>query len=202
MGYLTGTDVRKMFGVTRVTMWRYVRDGKLVPHKLSDRVYLYDEEQLYRVLGAAMPQGFDTVIYARVNSAAQKEELQAQILRVTEFAGKAGLSVSKTYWDCTKSLDFSRGTRRGLNDLIMDVVKRKIGCVIVESPDRIAQIGHELLKIVLSNYKVKVIYMNQAPVNPRYLEETTKELTGVVKSLKKLMDVKRDYSASDIDFGA
>lgn len=191
MALIKGTDVRNMFGVTRLTLWRYVKDGKLTPHKVSKSLYLYDEEEVYRLLGKVIPTGTDVVIYARVQGAGQKDELQDQIKRLNDFAARNGMSVSKSYWDCAKSLDFSRENRKGLYELMLDVYKRKVGLVIIESPDRVAQIGHEMFKMMLSNYRVRIIYVSQDPVNPRYLEETTRELAGTVRAMRKQLDLKR-----------
>lgn len=188
MGQLKGTDVRRMFGVTRLTLYRYVKEGKLTPIKVNSKVYLYDEDEVYRLLGQSLPTGTGVALYARVNSPAQKEEMQEQIKRVTEFAAKNGLSVAKTYWDCSRSLDFTRSGRKGLHELLMDVARRRVGLVVVESPDRIAQVGHELFQMVLSNYRVRILYVSQEPVNPRYLEETTRELAGVVREMKRMLD--------------
>ena len=201
MGQLSGADVRKMFGVTRLTLFRYVRDGKLHPTKINSKIYLYDEEEVYRMLGKSLPSGADVVIYARVNGPSQKEELNNQIQRLTDFASRNGLSVARNYWDCSKSLDFTRSGRKGLHDLMLDVTKRKVGLVIVESPCRIAQIGNELFQMMLSNYRVRILYMSQEPVNPKYLEETTKELASVVKGLKRMLDRKRPDNRS-AGFGA
>lgn len=188
MGQLSGTDVRKLFGISRLTMWRYVRDEKLHPTKLTSKTYLYDEEEVYRLLGKSMPVGTAAVIYARVHGPSQKDELNDQVRRLTDFACKNGLSISKTYWDIGKSLDFSRTGRKGLHELMLDVTRRKIGIVVAESPDRIAHIGHELFGMMLSNYRCRLLFVSQEPVNPRYLVETTKELASVVRGLKKMID--------------
>jgi len=177
-----------MFGVTRLTLYRYVKEGKLTPIKLNSKVYIYDEDEVYRLLGKSLPTGADVVLYARVNSPAQKDELQDQIRRVTDFAAKNGLSISKTYWDCTRSLDFTRAGRKGLHELLLDVARRKIGMVVVESPDRIARVGHELFQMMLHNYRVRLLYVSREPVNPRYVEETVRELASVVKETKRMLD--------------
>lgn len=200
MGQLNGTDVRRMFGVTRLTLSRYVKQGKLTPIKVNAKVYLYEEEEVYRLLGKSLPTGTDVVIYARVNSAAQKLELQDQIKRLNDFAGKNGMSVAKTYWDCSKSLDFSRSSRKGLNDLLIAVSKRKVGLVVVESPDRIAHIGCDMFKLILSNYRVRILFVSTDPVNPRYLDETARELAGVVKEMKRMIDKKR--IPDGVDYGS
>ena len=191
MGLLKGAEVRHMVGVTRLTLYRYVKAGKLTPVKFNSKIYLYDEEQIYRLLGQSIPTGSGIAIYARVNSHAQKAELNEQIRRVTEFAGKNGMTVQKTYYDCTKSLDFSRSTRKGLHELMHDVTKRRIGLVVVESPDRIAQIGHELLQMMFSSYRVRILYMQKEPVNMKYLSETTKELASIVRGLRNMIDHKK-----------
>jgi predicted site-specific integrase-resolvase len=197
MGQLKGTDVRRMFGVTRLTLHRYVAAGKLHPIKINSKVYLYDEEEVYRLLGQGVPRGPGVAVYARVNGPSQKDELQDQIRRVTDFANKNGLSVSKTYWDCSKSLEFSRSGRKGLHELMLDVARKKVGMIVVESPDRISQIGHELFEMMMSNYRVRVLYASSEPVNPRYLTETTKELTHVIKELKRMLDRSRPPSGTD-----
>lgn len=188
MGQLKGTDVRRMFGVTRLTLYRYVKEGKLNPIRVNSKVYLYDEDEVYRLLGQSVPVGTQVVAYARVHSPAQKEDLHEQQRRLTDFAAKNGLSIAKVYWDCTRSLDFSRSSRKGLHELMIDVAKRRVGLVIVESPDRIAQVGHELFQMMLSNYRARILYVSNEPVNDRYLHETTRELAGVVRDLKRLVD--------------
>lgn len=201
MGLLKGTDVKNMFGVTRLTLYRYVKEGKLNPIRINSKVLMYEEEEVYRLLGKSLPVGTEVAIYARVNSPAQKDELNEQMLRITEFAGKNGLSVAKTYFDCSRSLDFSRSGRKGLHQLLMDISRRRIGLVVVESPDRIAQIGHEMFQMMLSNYRVRLLFISQEPVNPRYLEETTKELATVVKEMKHALDRTRPRD-NNANFGS
>jgi hypothetical protein len=53
--------------------------------------------------------------------------------------------------------------------------------------------------MMMSNYRVRVLYASSEPVNPRYLTETTKELTHVIKELKRILD--RSRPPSNTDYG-
>ena len=172
-----------MFGVSRHTMSRYVKRGIIKPVKLSPSKYMYDEEEIFRILGQMLPENAQVGLYARTAPGSPSSEMINQVSMLTAFAAAKGMTIAKTYTDKCTSLEFSRAKRTGIFELLLDVAKRRIGAVIVESPDRIALLGNEIVEAMLNAYKVRIIYVNRQPSNAKHRDELMIELTSVVKAL-------------------
>jgi excisionase family DNA binding protein len=55
------TEAAEKIGVSRVTLWRHIRDGRLVTHKRGREVFIWSADLLEYVLryrgGTGIPQG-------------------------------------------------------------------------------------------------------------------------------------------------
>ena len=69
-------EVLKLLKISRATLFNYTRDGKLKVTKLDNGYYDYDEESVFRVI---KKDSRINVIYARVSTYKQKDDLQHQI---------------------------------------------------------------------------------------------------------------------------
>lgn len=129
-------------GVHYRTALSWVRDGKLPPESIERtpgghiRVIINDTpDQHY-------PE--KTVIYSRVSSADQRQDLERQIDRLRSFAGGLGLAEVEVIKEIGSGLN---GKRSKLIRLLSDP---KITTIIVEHRDRLSRFGVEYLESALS----------------------------------------------------
>lgn len=55
--YMRAKEVAEYFGIGLSTVWKYAKDGKLHPKKLSDRVTVFSIEELETTLTRPQPSG-------------------------------------------------------------------------------------------------------------------------------------------------
>jgi putative resolvase len=188
-------EVMRLLKINRQTLHRWVRtkdkDGNHIEPKLRYSVtgagqYNYNDEDVYLMLGYEHKPATDVVIYARVSQPKNRDKLDLQIEKLTNFAMNMGLPITRVYSEISNGHDYDRISRKGLHSLVHDVLCRRIKTVIVESPDRISTFNAGWFEHLLSYYKVKIIYANASPVNPMYKEEVVKDVMAAVEKIKRM----------------
>ena len=80
---LRSKDVLQLLRVTRQTLSKYVRDGKIHVRKLPNGHYDYDSDDVYAIFNKNVER--KTCLYARVSTAKQKPDLENQISMLKQF---------------------------------------------------------------------------------------------------------------------
>ena len=169
-------EFAKRIGVTAHTLRRWEREGKLSP---SERTLgghrIYTELDLQTALRLPLAEKEKrNVIYCRVSSAGQKEDLQSQIVAMEAFALGRGL-ITETITEIGGGMNFNR---RKFNKLLVDIIAGEIGTVIVAHEDRLARFGFDLIKNLAEQYGCEVIVVNKKELSPE--QEMTEDLMSII----------------------
>lgn len=122
---MKASKVLKLLQITRQTLCRYVKDGKITGKRLPNGYFDYDENSVYAVLDKNLHR--EAVIYCRVSTAAQKADLHNQRKTVEEYCAKNGIAISDVYSDIGSGINFDRKEfQRLLNDIINYKVSRLV----------------------------------------------------------------------------
>ncbi|WP_120945889.1 IS607 family transposase [Helicobacter labacensis] len=148
-------EVLKLLKISRVTLWKYVRDGKIRVEQEPNGYYKYYDADVYKLLG--IEDGRWNVVYARVSTAKQKQDLQNQIDNSLAYLNAKGISVNKIYSDIKSGMTLDR---KGFIDLLYDVMDYKIQAVYVSYKDRLARLSYELVERLFSDYGTQIIVIN------------------------------------------
>jgi DNA invertase Pin-like site-specific DNA recombinase len=102
-----------------------------------------------------------------------------------------GLAVDRIYEDWAPSTEYSLEERPGLHLLLQDIIQRRVSAVVVETPDRLARIGRELIEQLCRYYGVQLVYVNKAIQRPEYLAEQEADIYRLLQKAKidRLEDV-------------
>ena len=185
----------RFLGVTRMTLTRYEKAGKLTPYKsqINGRVF-YAEAELLALLGSRLKQARSVVLYCRSavlgsrsdkgNSA--RERLNQQVQRMSQYCLAAGIRVDLTITDIgpgTGSKDMD-----GYNLLIDKVLRHEVSLVVVETPDRLARwtLGRVFEKF-LAWHGVQLHVACPTLIREEYQEEIKQDLTELIYESKKLL---------------
>lgn len=114
-------EVMKILKISRVTLCKYVKIGKIRVKTMPNKTYLYNQDDVYGLLGLESPRM--NVIYARVSSYHQKQSLETQIATLTECVNSRGICVDKAYSDISSGLHLSR---KSLMSLVADIQAYKV----------------------------------------------------------------------------
>ncbi len=162
---MKANEVLKLLQVTRPTLTSYVKNGRVKVKKLPNGYYDYDEDSVLKLAGVNIER--TSVIYARVSTQKQKNDLQNQIDTVMKYANNNGYKVAKVYSDIASGIAYDRGQ---FMELLNDVIERKIKKVFVENKDRLTRVSFNMWKELFKQFECDLVAVNDV-VNPKTDEE-------------------------------
>ncbi len=149
-------EVLKILKISRVTLWKYVKSGKIRVKQEPNGYYIYNDSDVYSLAG--IEDGRLNVVYARVSTQKQKQDLQNQIENCISFINVKGISVDSIYSDIKSGMSFDR---KGFMELLNAVMAFKIKVVYISYKDRLARLSYELVEKLFSDYGTKIVIINQ-----------------------------------------
>jgi len=190
--YLRRGEAARILGVAELTLYRWTKEGKIRAVRTPGGEYRYPESEIYRILGEQKPQN-KAVIYARVSSADQKEDLERQIEVLQRFAEKEGLKVIEVVTDIASGLN---GKRKGLKKLFELVKNREIEKVLITYRDRLTRFGYELMEEFFKSYGVDIVCLYKQSKTPH--EELMEDLISIVTSFAGKLYGMRSHKAKKV----
>ncbi len=172
-------DVMKKYNVCRQTLSRWVRDGKLEYTVTPSGRYDYG------VLISDQPEYIEkkTIIYARVSTSGQTDNLQRQIDRIKTFASSNGFVVDKVYSDVASALNYKRN---GYSKLLEDICMGRINNLIIEYKDRLLRIGYEQIEQTCKIFGTNIIIIDQTD-DKDLNKELTEDLISIIHHFSSKM---------------
>ena len=173
---MKSNEVLSMLGISRVTLCRYVKSGKIKTTKLPNGYYSYDKEDVYRLKGLEAKR--KKVIYARVSTPKQKKDLDAQIESIVGYVNKNGAGVDEIYSDIASGMNLDR---KDFSNLLSAVMNNEIDEVFVSYKDRLARLDFDLVRRLFAKYGTRITVINSSP-NKSAEEELFEDLLSVIHS--------------------
>ena len=157
---MKANEIMKHYDICRVTLCRWVRDGKIVPKKLPSGRYDYVIDELIAEKQEVINQvNRKTIIYSRVSTSGQSDNLDRQIDRLRSFASARGYIVDAVYSEIASALNYNRKKYRKLYN---EVVNGEIERVIVEYKDRLLRIGFDDFKSLCDLKGVDLVVIDES----------------------------------------
>ncbi|MEM3651176.1 MAG: IS607 family transposase [Candidatus Jordarchaeaceae archaeon] len=174
--YTTG-EVAKLFRVSYVAVKKWAYAGKIKFIKTPGGKYRYPESEVRRLLGELAPKG-KAVVYARVSSVDQKEDLERQKKRLLEYAESKGYMEVTVLEDIAPGLDENR---KGLAQLFELVSQKQVEAVFVSHKDRLARFGFKYLETFFSSHHCRIEVLNREETGEPQ-RELVEDLVAIVTS--------------------
>ena len=171
-------EVRKILGITEQTLYNYTKAGKLKYRVTGTGWNDYDEDSVYEFLGYKNTRKEKiNVSYSRVSTQSQKEQLKEQTRRIYESCIARNIKLSKQYEDIKSGMD---SNRKDFLDLLSEVIKGNIGCIVIENKDRLIRFGFDLLETIFKKFGTTIIVLNDELDNKSYEQELTEDLISIM----------------------
>jgi predicted site-specific integrase-resolvase len=155
------------------TAYRWFRQGRLpVPARRVGGLILVGS-----LSGAGPQPDGTTAVYARVSSADQKADLDAQVARVTAWATSNGYSVNQVVTEVGSALN---GRRRKFLGLLRDPT---VTTIIVEHRDRFARFGAEYVAGALDAGNRRMVIVDDGEVDDDLVRDMTELMTSLCARL-------------------
>lgn len=169
-------DFAELLGVSVKTLQRWDRENILKAKRTpTDRRY-YTYEQYLEFKGINnVNTDRKTVIYTRVSTNGQKDDLKNQVEFLLNFTSSKGMIVDETIEDIGSGLNYNR---KKWNKLIEECMENKIDTIIVTHKDRFIRFGYDWFERFLSKFNVKIIVVNNELLSPQ--EELVQDIISIL----------------------
>lgn len=175
-------EVTRLLKISRMTLHNYVKNKKIRVITKDNGQYDYNRDDVYRLMNRNEER--KDVIYARVSSNHQKNDLENQIEILRNFCSKNGIIIGNEYSDICSGLNLER---KNFQKLLDDITDFKIRTVYITYKDRLTRISYNVFKELFEKYGTDIVVLNETD-NPREIEkEIFEEIIALIHSFSMKM---------------
>lgn len=165
-------------GLSITTLRRWDKEGKLKPAKVTDGgTRLYTDYQLKVLRGGSLFYAREriTILYCRVSSAKQKDDLERQVENVKTYALAHGYRF-ELVTDIGSGINYNK---KGLLYLIDRVLSGDVERVVILYKDRLIRFGFELIEHIcqLNDTKIEIIDNTEKTEQAELVEDLVQIIT-------------------------
>lgn len=168
-------DFAEMIGVSVKTLQRWDNQGKLKARRTPTNRRYYTHQQYVDYLGETTTKQGKTIIYTRVSTSNQKDDMKNQIEYLKEYANAKGMIVDEIFEDIGSGLNYNR---KKWNKLIEDCMLGEVKTIIVAHKDRFIRFGFEWFERFLKANGVELIVVNNETHSPE--QELINDLISII----------------------
>jgi len=169
-------EFAELIGVSVKTLQRWDREGILKAFRSpTDRRY-YTYYQYLNFMG--LKQDKDTrevVIYARVSTRNQKDDLNNQAEFLRTFCNANGMIVDRCIMDFGSGLNYNR---KQWNALLDDVMDNKVKTIVISHKDRFVRFGFEWFERLCQRSGTNILVVNNESLSPQ--EELVQDIVSIL----------------------
>ena len=164
------TDWAKENGLSYVTAWRLFRSGKLPVRatQLATGTILVHPET---------PASGGVALYARVSGSDQRADLERQLGRLSLYAVRSGLQVTRAVSEVGSGLN---GGRPKLMRLLTDP---DVSTIVVEHRDRLARFGSEYIEGAMAASGRRLVVVEEAETTDDLVQDMIEVMTSLCARL-------------------
>ena len=169
-------EFAELLNVSVLTLQRWDNAGKLKAFRTptNRRYYTYEQYLEFKGINSVNIHR-KTVVYTRVSTNGQKDDLKNQIEFLLNFTSSKGIIVDEIIEDIGSGLNYNR---KKWNKLIEECMENKIDSIIVTHKDRFIRFGYDWFERFLSKFNVKIIVVNNELLSPQ--EELVQDIISIL----------------------
>ena len=159
-------DFAELLGVSVKTLQRWDREGTLKANRTPTdrRYYTYNQYLQFKGINTENDTR-QVVIYARVSTRDQKDDLQDQVSFLRQFCNEeygSGLNYNRKKW----------------NQLLDEVMEQKIKTIIVTHKDRFIRFGYDWFEKFCMKFNTTIVIVNNEELSPK--EELVQDIVSIL----------------------
>lgn len=182
-------EFAQKIGVSVSTLRRWDKEKRLVPLRTETNHRVYTDDDIFKALNLEKPKNQGkTVVYCRVSSRAQKNDLQAQMEAMQTFCLAQGVAVDEWHSEIGGGLNFKRKIFLSLMDRIEI---GEIKTLYVAHKDRLARFGFDYFEHMAKRHNCQIIVANQEKLSPQ--RELVEDVLAIIHSFSSRLYGLRKY---------
>ncbi len=170
-------DFAELIGVSVKTLQRWDREGTLKANRTPTdrRYYTYDQYLQFKGV-TTESDSRQTIIYARVSTKNQKDDLQNQVSFLRQFCNARGMIVDQCIEEYGSGLNYNR---EKWNTLLDEVMEQKIKTIVVTYKDRFIRFGYDWFEKFCMKFHTNIVVVNNEDLSPQ--EELVQDLISILQ---------------------
>jgi predicted site-specific integrase-resolvase len=182
-------EFAKLIGKSTSTLRRWDREGVLSPKRTPGNQRYYTDEDLRYILSSEKTQTpRKTVVYCRVSSSGQKDDLASQVKAMETYCLGAGIAVDEWLNEIGGGLNFKR---KVFLKLMKSIRMGEVEHLLIAHKDRLARFAFELIEELASWYECKITVVNQESLSPQ--QEMVEDLMSIIQTFSCRLYGLRNY---------
>ncbi|BCS92273.1 IS607 family transposase [Metallosphaera javensis (ex Sakai et al. 2022)] len=141
-------EVCQRLGISYRTLQEYVKKGVITPERLPSGKMRFREEDVEKLEGIIRKKKI--VLYARVSSNAQKDDLVNQVNYLKEKVPEHDIVIT----DIGSGLNMKR---KGFQRLLKMILNNEVSKIVIAYPDRLVRFGLEILEQVCKAHGCEIV---------------------------------------------
>ena len=189
--FISIKQASKIFGIPSQTLRRWNNSNQLKSSRTPSNIRMFRVADIKKIIGVddfQNPLEKKKIIYCRVSSPKQRDDLERQINCLKQLY--PSYDIIK---DIGSGINFNR---KGLQTLLVYAMSNQLGEVVVAHKDRIARFGFEIIEFVLQQNNAKITILDQSEGKSE-CEELSEDLLAIVHVFACRQMGKRRYSSKD-----
>ena len=154
---MTAKEVLRILQITRPTLTKYVKEGKIKVTVKGNGRYDYDADSVYKMLNKDIER--KTYLYARVSAPKQKKDLENQVQLLKNFCFQNGYIVNGIFQDVASGISFEK--RKQFFEMLDEILAGRVQRVIITYKDRLSRVGFELFTYLFNKYGCEIIVISE-----------------------------------------
>ena len=189
--WLTSKQFREKYNISPQYLYALKKNGKVKTKPfLGSQVLILDPE--------SSDSDKSICIYARVSTPKQKADLENQIKFLRQYLVSKGLNPEYVYSDIASGMNEDR---KGLNEMMNDIISGKISKVVISHKDRLTRFGFGYLKTIFSRYNTEIEIVNLED-EKSFQDELSEDLIATIHQFSMKFYGKRKNKCSELERNA
>ena len=177
---LTSKQVQQIFKVTNQTLFNWRKSGKLPYTDIGARGYLYKRSDVMKILGLQeekVNKKRKQIIYCRVSSTKQKEDLKTQEQLVVNYCNNNGIIPDEILSEVASGMNENR---EKFNQLLDMVLNGEVETVYITYKDRLTRFGYEYFESIFKKFNTNIVVLNNVVNENNFQQELADDLISII----------------------
>ncbi len=169
-------EFSELLNVTVKTLQRWDREKTLVANRTptNRRYYTYDQYLQFKGIGRDADSR-KIVIYTRVSTRNQADDLENQVDFLQNYVNAKGLIVDEVIRDYGSGLNYNR---KKWNQLLGEVMENKVKMIFVSHKDRFVRFGFDWFEKFCNKFNVEIVVVKNDKLSPH--EELVQDIVSIL----------------------
>ena len=139
-------------------------EGTLTANRTPTNRRYYTYKQYLEFKGITEDDARKVVLYARVSTKNQKDDLQNQTAFLRQFCNARGMIVDQCIEEYGSGLNYNR---KKWNELLDEVMEQKIKTIVITHRDRFVRFGYDWFEKFCTKFILTIVVVNNESLSPQ-----------------------------------